>query len=47
MSFKPSSRSAAQKLGIEAPTRLHLLGSPVPDSIVLDGIAVDGDAPIN
>jgi hypothetical protein len=46
MSFKPSSRSATQKLGIEARTRLLLLGSPLPDSISLDGIVVDGDADV-
>jgi hypothetical protein len=46
MSFEPSSRSAAQKLGIEAQTRLLLLGSPLPESIALAGIVVDGDADV-
>jgi hypothetical protein len=46
MSFKPSSRSAMQKLGIAAHTRLLLPGRPLPDSITLNGIVVDGDADV-
>jgi len=46
MSFKPSARSVTQKLGIEARTRLLLLGSPLPDSIKPAGVLVDHDADI-
>jgi hypothetical protein len=46
MSFKPSSRPATQKLGIDARTRLLLLGSPLPVSIAIDGIVVAGDADV-
>ena len=46
MSFKPSSRSATQKLGIDARTMLLLLGGPLPDSVALDGTVVDDDADV-
>jgi hypothetical protein len=46
MSFRESSRSASQKLGIEPQTRLLLLGRPLPEAIALGGIVVDGDADV-